>query len=328
MNGHDSRAEYLSSGTGPAAFLFMILLMAVFIPSIPPASAIRESAATTGSQGDPAADAYIKEIQQWHAKREALLGSENGWLTLVGLAWLAPGENSFGSDPSGDVILPADKAPARAGILILDDDGVTVVPEAPGLLLDGEPVTSRHRLTDADGTSHILTLGSLRLYIIRRGGKFGVRIKDPSSALRRDFTGVATFPIDTGWRVEGRWEAYPEPRQRQIPTVTGTPAKMLAPGRVHLTLGGREMTLEPVIASPEDRTLFFIFKDGTTGHDTYGGGRYLYSPLPRDGRLILDFNKAHNPPCAFTPYATCPLPPPGNTLPIRVEAGEKDFNSH
>jgi len=304
---------------GRAASLLMILLAAF---------AAGESAQTAGGREDPTAGAYMEEIQQWHTTRESGLRSEDGWLTLVGLAWLVPGENRFGSDPGGAVMLPADKAPARAGIFILDDDGVTVVPVAENLLLDGEPVTRRHLRADADGSPDILTLGSLRFYIIRRSGKYGVRIKDSSSSQRRDFTGIDTFPIDPAWRVEGRWEAYPEPRPRQIPTVTGTPAEMLAPGRVHFTLAGQEMTLEPVLDSPEDPELFFIFKDGTTGDDTYGGGRFLYSPLPRDGRVVLDFNKAYNPPCAFTPYATCPLPPPGNTLPIRVEAGEKKFGSH
>ncbi len=328
MSGSNNRMEYLSSGGVSGAFLLMTLLVAVLDPSIPAASTAGESDPTAGSQEDRAAGVYIQEIQQWHAARVASLRSENGWLTLVGLAWLGPGENSFGSDPDSAVILPAGKAPARAGVFLLDDDGVTVVPVAEGVLLDGRPATRRRLRADADGSPDILTVGSLRLHIIRRGEKYGVRIKDPASSRRREFAGVETFPLDPAWRIEGRWEAYPEPRQRQVPTVTGTPAAMFAPGRAHFTLAGQEMTLEPVMDSPQDQELFFIFKDKTTGRDTYGGGRFLYSPLPRDGRVILDFNKAYNPPCAFTPYATCPLPPPGNTLPIRVEAGEKKVNSH
>jgi uncharacterized protein (DUF1684 family) len=286
----------------------------------------------SGPPDEPAAaanQAYIHAIQQWHEERDAGLRAENGWLTLVGLHWLRPGDNPFGSDPSLPVALPAGLAPALAGTLILDEQGVTLVPATDAsLLVNGEPATRRLLRDDLQGEPDILSLGRLRMHMIRRGQRHALRVRDGDSALRRQFTGIQSYPVNPAWRLEARWEAYEEPRLRQVPTVTGTPAEMLAIGRAHFTIDGQALSLEPVLDSLADKELFFVFKDETTGRETYAGGRFLYSQRPRDGKLVLDFNKAYNPPCVFTPYATCPLPPPENALPVPVRAGEKNYHSN
>jgi uncharacterized protein (DUF1684 family) len=161
--------------------------------------------------------------------------------------------------------------------------------------------------------------------VIKRGDRVGVRVKDSRSPVRTDFKGLDYFPLDPAWRMTGTFVPYDAPKKVPIPTVLGTTETMEAPGLVKLTIDGKELTLEPVIEDPTDPKLWFIFKDGTSAKETYGGGRFLYADMPKDGKVVVDFNQAYNPPCAFTPYATCPLPPKQNWLPIRVEAGEKVF---
>jgi uncharacterized protein (DUF1684 family) len=298
----------------PARWHWLVLLAALPGCSAPP----------------PAPDtAYVEEIESWRAEREARLRSENGWLTLVGLHWLEPGENLFGSAPDNPVALPPGTAPGHAGTFTFASETVTVRAAAGvEILLDGEPVTQRQLRSDADGEPDILRLGDLRLHVIKRGERFAIRVKDPSSEVRLGFTGLEHFPVDPSYRLEAEFVAYDELRERQIPTAVGTMQPMLAPGYVRFTLAGQELSLEPLIDHPDDEELFFIFRDGTSGVETYGAGRFLYAARPVVGRIVLDFNKAYNPPCVFTPYATCPLPPPQNLLAPRVEAGEKTYGRH
>jgi hypothetical protein len=272
-------------------------------------------------------DAYRQEIEQWRKAREARLAAEGGWLSVVGLDWLAEGENRFGADSKNAVVFP--KGPALAGVLVLAGGKVTVKPEpGAGLTLNGEALSERVLRVDADGKPDVLRLGSLAFHIIKRGDRFAVRLKDAEAPARLAFKGVRAFPVKASHRVEGTFIPYDPPKEIPIASVIGTTELMQCPGKVVFRLGGRTLSLEPVLESGADSELFFIFRDRTSGRQTYPAGRFLYTALPKDGKVVLDFNKAVNPPCAFTAYATCPLPPRQNALAVPVRAGELNFGGH
>lgn len=274
----------------------------------------------------PTADpAYVAEVETWRAERLARLTSEDGWLTLIGLHWLEPGANLVGSNPGHRVTLPTEVAPETVATLELREDGtVWLEPvEGGGLTVNDEPATARALATDATGKPDRLAVGRVRFYLIARSERIGVRVKDPEAATRTGFAGIESYPVDPAWRVQARFEPYPEPRQVAIPTVLGTEDLMLATGLLHFDAAGQELTLEPYLESPDDEQFFLIFRDATSGTDTYGAGRFLSATAISEGVTILDFNLAYSPPCAFTPYATCPLPPPQNWLPVAVTAGEQ-----
>jgi len=275
----------------------------------------------------PAPDpAYVAEVEAWRAERLERLTADDGWLTVVGLDWLQAGVNRFGSDPASEIPLVAPDIPELAGTVELLADGSVVARAAEGaaVTVDGAPLVESVLRSDAQGTPDIVGVGRLRFYLIDRGGRLGARIKDPEAAARRKFKGIEHFPIDPRYRVTARLEPYPTPREVQVPTVLGTPTPMLAPGVLRFTLLGNELTLEPYQESPDEASYFLIFRDRTSGDTTYGGGRFLDAAAAgADGTTVLDFNLAYSPPCAFTPHATCPLPPPQNSLRVAVEAGEK-----
>jgi len=304
--------------------------MPLLPPAVPPAAVTAIPAAVT--PGGVKQTAFLKDLEQWRKNRHDRLSSENGWLTLVGLSWLAEGENAFGSDPSNPVPFPETKAPAKAGVFVLDH-GVVRVKAIPGsgVNLNGKAVEVAEAQTlksDADGKPDILSLGDLSFFVIKRGDRFGIRVKDSQSPVRTGFKGIASFPADFSYQVVAEFVAYATPKDIQIPTVLGTSDTMQAPGYVKFKLHGKTLTLEPVIEDPKDPQLFFIFRDKTSGKETYPAGRFLYAAMPKDGKVTLDFNRSYNPPCAFTPFATCPLPPPQNRMPIAVKAGEKTYGHH
>lgn len=274
---------------------------------------------------DPAA--YRKEIEEWRAKRNDSLKKEDSWLTLAGLFWLKPGENRFGGDPGKNVvILPKGKAPGVAGVFVREGDQVTLRVE-PGLALtaDGKEVTAGMALKkDTDGKPTVLKLGSLTFYLIQRGDRIGVRIKDSASAVRAAFHGLDTYPIRPEWRVTARFEPYDPPKKVAIPNVLGQVDDIPSPGAVVFDHEGKTHRID-AIPGGDKGELFLIFADRTNGKETYGAGRFLDTDPPRDGKVVVDFNTAYNPPCAFTAFATCPLPPPQNKLALAIEAGEKDF---
>lgn len=277
----------------------------------------------------PAADAYDDEIAAWRAQREARLRADDGWLTLAGLFWLSEGDNPVGSAEANEMRLPP-SAPAQAAMLEFHQGEVRyrLAPGVTGATLDGAPAPVSGTLrSDADGPPSLLGFGSVTLHVVRRGERFGVRVKDRDSAARRDFKGLDWYPVDPAWRVRARFVPHAAPVFVRVPNVLGQVNEMRSPGDVVFTLDGRELRLTPVLESDDDE-LFFIFKDATSGKQTYPAGRFLYAPLPRDGFVTLDFNKAYSPPCAFTPYATCPLPPEGNRLTVAVAAGEKSAARH
>ena len=267
-----------------------------------------------------ASGAYVAEIEEYRAAREERLRAEYGWLSLVGLFWLEPGANTLGSAPGSAVSLPEGAAPPAAGTFRYDR-GVVRLEAAPdsGITLGGETVTS----VDLEPNVEV-RLGRLAFFVIERAGRHAIRVKDPQSPVRTDFGGLDHYPIDPSFRVEARLRRHASPREVEVATVTGSPARFLVPGVLEFELQGRPHALEPLISKPGESQLFLIFKDETSGRETYGAGRYLYATLEGD-RAVVDFNKAYNPPCAFTPFATCPLPPGANRLESRIESGERAF---
>jgi uncharacterized protein (DUF1684 family) len=273
-------------------------------------------------------EAYRAEIRKWREDRESRLKADGGWLTLAGLFWLKDGTNRFGTDPTSDIALPQGSAPARAGVFEFAAGRTTARLEpAVQARIGKQRVTGPVVLTpDTSGSPDVLEMGPLSMLVIKRGERYGIRLKDRNSPIRKGFAGLSWFDIREEYRVEARWVSYPEPRPLKVPDVLGQTEPMPNPGYAEFTLNGRPIRLDGVLEEPQAEALFFILRDQTSGKETYGAGRFLYADLPKAGKIILDFNKAYNPPCAFTPYATCPLPPPQNWMPVRVEAGEKAYS--
>lgn len=248
---------------------------------------------------------------------------------MAGLFWLKEGANRFGSGPGHDIVLPGHSAPAKAGVFELSG-GRVVVRVEPGVAvtLEGKPVTETQLRPDVPGPPDVLALGRLTLQVIVRGGRHAIRLKDMDSRARREFAGLAWFPVKEDLRVTARFVSHAASKRVPVPNVLGTVEEMASPGTAVFTLAGKELRLEPVLEEADAKELFFIFRDQTAGKETYPGGRFLYAPLPKDGHVVLDFNKAYSPPCAFTAYATCPLPPKQNRLPVKIEAGEKYSGGH
>jgi uncharacterized protein len=283
--------------------------MPVFLPAAPFSRSL-----PLVPQQDTAAISHEKEIQAWHERRIASLKRDHGWLSLIALDWLEEGRNEVPS----------------IGTLTLQNRTVSFE-AAPNVeaKLSGKPFSSGVLTTDVDkdGPDKV-EIGSRAFIIIKRSDRYALRMWDSSAEARKRFTGIERFPVSGKWRIEAQWESYDPPKKVKVPSVIpDQPQDYVMPGVASFTIGGKEYRLKPVLeAGTED--LFFIFGDKTNGKDTYGGGRFLYSKPPKDGKLILDFNKAYNPPCAFTPYATCPLPLESNRLDVRIEAGEKVFTDH
>ena len=281
--------------------------------------------------GTPAARSHQEEVETWKKDRDQRLRKDDSWLTLVGLSWLNEGKNTVGSAKSSKVILPARLA-ASVGSLTLNKGTVTLMAlPGSGLSIADKPVAAPTVLMDdnAEGGPTIVKLGSVQFYVIKRqGDRYGVRIKDSESEARKKFTGLEYFPVDPKWRIEARFEPYKPARQIPITDITGVTANQPAPGALVFEIDGKPLRLDPIMEE-EATDLFVIFKDSTSRDGTtYQAGRYVYAkPAGPDGKVILDFNKAYNPPCVFTPFATCPLPPAQNHLDVRIEAGEKNFHA-
>jgi hypothetical protein len=268
----------------------------------------------------PAAPSYRESIQEWRRERERKLRAEDGWLAVAGLFWLREGDNPLGTDKANAIVLPPGSAPARAGTVTLRGGRVVFhLDPAAHATFAGQPVSERELKPDSDD---VVRLGRLRLSVIERSGRHGLRVRDPDHPRRLSFPGLAWYPVDASYRVRGRFVPAPSPRKLGVANVLGDLIEMPSPGDVEFTLRGQALRLTPVLEEDSPQ-LFFIFRDTTAGRSTYPAGRYFYADPPQDGAVTLDFNKAYSPPCAFTDFATCPLPPPGNRLPLAVEAGEK-----
>jgi uncharacterized protein (DUF1684 family) len=270
-------------------------------------------------------DSHRRDVEEWYEGRVKRLTAEDGWLSLVGLFPLPPGSYTFGSADDNDLVFPAG-APARAGTVVADSAGA-ILHAAAGVQMThaGAPVSTLPLATDRDGgTPTEIQMGSIRFYVIDRPGSLYLRVKDAESEVRKRFKGIERFPVSRSWRVEARLDPYDPPRKITILNTAGFEEVVDCPGALVFSIDGREHRLEPTSESEDE--WFIVFGDASSGHDTYGGGRFVYVPAPGpDGRTVIDFNRAYNPPCVFTPYATCPLPRPENVLPVRVEAGEKTW---
>ncbi|MBN8481617.1 MAG: DUF1684 domain-containing protein [Xanthomonadales bacterium] len=267
---------------------------------------------------------YASEIEAWRVQRAERLKAPNGWLSLVGLDWLKPGRNTIGSAKDNDIVIA--RAPARLGTITLDGDVATIELEAgAAATIDGATSARTTLLDDSNETPTTVAFASVSFYLVDRGGRKGLRIKDSEAATRTGFLGIDNFAIDPSWRIEADWVAFDPPQSLEIPNVLGTIDSMPVPGKAVFTRDGKSYELRPVLESADATQLFFIVADRTSGKETYGAGRFLYADAAKDGKVVLDFNKAYNPPCAFTPFATCPLAPPENRLPIAVNAGEKRY---
>ncbi len=271
---------------------------------------------------------YSQEIETWHAARIARLTAPDGWLSLVGLEWLKPGTNRIGSAADNDIVLA--RAPAHLGAVEwADDDTLAIVLDpANGATIDGKVKARAPLLDDSHAEPTTVAFGTVHFIAIDRGGRKGLRVRDSEATTRTDFAGIQRFPIEPAWRIVAGWLPLDPPFQLATGTAIGTIENYPAPGKATFERDGQRCELYPVLEAPGDRQLFLIFADSTSGRETYGAARFLYADMPHEGRVVLDFNKAYNPPCAFTPFATCPLAPPENRLGLRVTAGELKYGKH
>jgi len=268
---------------------------------------------------------YHQSIEKWRTGHESTLRQEDGWLTLAGLFWLKDGNNTVGRGDKFDVSLTENFSAEKFGeIEFHEGKAFLTVEQGIDATVNGQSIKSVELKSDDPGPATKVTTGSQTFYLIKREDRFGIRLKDTETAERRNFTGENWFPVDESYRVTGTFEPFETAQEVEIPNVLGGTFKMKSPGVVKFSLKGKEFSLQPVVE--DDKTIFFIFRDATTGNETYGAGRFLYTENPLDGKVVLDFNKAENPPCAFTQYATCPLPPPQNHLDIDIKAGEKKYD--
>ena len=265
-------------------------------------------------------------IADWRAKRLASLTSETGWLTPVALYWLKDGENSFGRASTQAFSVDDAALAADTGAFVLTQGRVRYVAHATkAMTYLGKPVLSLDLVSDADEKPTELIAGSLHFMLIERAGHLGVRVRDSVSPNRLQFKGLQYFPVQADWHIQARFEPYVPERRISIVNILGMTEEMTSPGAIVFEREGRSWRLDAILEAPGDRELFVMFSDATSGKQTYGAGRFLYVGLPSADRIEVDFNRAFNPPCAFTDFATCPLPPPQNRLTLAIEAGELKY---
>ncbi|HUR20796.1 MAG TPA: DUF1684 domain-containing protein [Vicinamibacterales bacterium] len=267
---------------------------------------------------------YREQVEAFRVKRAHEIIAPTGWAALVGLHFLTPGTHSIGSAAASDVRLTGPSAPAALGT-------ITVTPATARLVMArgiearrGSEVLTDVELKPGAGPEGYLTFGDMSMTLIRRGERLALRVWDAKAPSLTSLSKLDWMPIDEHWRVSARFEPHPAGRSMKILNVLDEVVDMPNPGVAVFSIDGQEHRLEALLESDDAKELFFLFRDGTSGKRTYGAGRYMYTPLPQDGRVILDFNQAKNPPCTFTDFATCPLPPKGNVLTVAVNAGELD----
>ncbi|WP_063674361.1 DUF1684 domain-containing protein [Dyella thiooxydans] len=280
----------------------------------------------------PSATQVVEQVEQWRADRIKRLTAPDGWLSLIGLEWLHEGANRVGAAADNDIVLKA--GPDHLGVATLAADGTVRFTATPGsgAVIDGKPASDAVLVDDMHaGKAGPTTVhfGSASFYVIDREGRKGLRVKDPEAETRRHFLGIDYFPINPSWRIVADWVPFHPVHTLEIGTAIGTIDKVEVPGKAVFHHGGRTFELLPYQEEPGGE-LFFVMADRTSGKETYGAARFLYAALPaggldKPGAVVLDFNRAYNPPCAFTPFATCPLAPPENRLDIAVTAGEKKY---
>ena len=287
------------------------------------ASAVAAILALAAPAQASAQSSYEHALAEWRSQRVATLKGPDGWLNLAGLYWLEEGPNSFGSAADNDLVAPEDSAQAKLGEFLVENGTVTFKTE-PGVdvFLGESRVTEILLADDQEKAATLLTSGSLAWTVIRRMDRLGVRLRDYDHPAVAAFASIESYPADPIWRLEARFEPYPEPRTIRVPTVVeGLGWEPTVPGTLEFEVQGQSLSLEAYRSNDD---FMIVFADGTTGDTTYPAGRYLAADVPgEDGTTILDFNRAYNPPCVFTEFATCPLATPRNRLPVAVEAGER-----
>jgi uncharacterized protein (DUF1684 family) len=269
-------------------------------------------------------DEYVAQTRQWRDQREAALKADDGWLTVTGLFWLKEGVNRLGSDPKNDVLLPDQSAPPNVGAITLN--GASASFEAvPGtdVTLNGKPVTVATAIHP--NSQEALAINHLKFLLLKRGARYALRLKDNDAAQRRNFAGLSWYPVKEDWRIEAKFVPYPQPNKLVLDNIIGDIEEVESPGYIVFERDGKEYKL---LASASGKGLFIVFRDQTSGKETYGSSRFLYTAKPENGKVVLDFNQAVNPPCAFTAYATCPIAPPQNRLSIAIPAGELKYKGH
>lgn len=313
----------------PGRICHGLLIALVLLPCGAAPLRTQTASTSTTESGDPA---WRQSLLDWRTQRERELAAPDGWLTLVGLDWLKPGINSVGA--AADCTIRLKKhAPDHLGLLTVSGKVVQLLAPAggfpAGLTIDGAPAREGPLTVDDLKPSTIAWQG-LTLVVLDRGGRFVLRTKDAASATRTAYQGLHWYAPDPRYRIVAQWIPFAQPMIEKIPTVLGTTLDMPSPGIAAFTLDGKPYQLQPVIEAGEKDKLFFILRDQTSHTTTYGAGRFLHTGLPgngvsQPGELVLDFNELYNPPCAYTPYATCPLPPEQNRLPIEIPAGEQRY---
>lgn len=265
---------------------------------------------------------YKEKIQNWQKERLKNLKAEDGWLNLAGLFWLDEGKNTIGSDSTKNIVFPG-KAPKNLGYVQLKNNEITFRAKEDVIVSNkaGEKIDTALMRHDQQDNTTVLQHGSLRWFVIKRNDKFGIRLRDLQSPLLKKIDSIPAFPVKPEWKIEAEFIPYEEDQYMEVPNVLGGTNEEKVYGKLQFEINDTTYTLTPM----GDRDhLFVVFGDKTNAEQTYGGGRFLSVPSPDEGnKTYLDFNKAYNPPCAFTPYATCPLPPSQNRLSVEVKAGEK-----
>jgi Uncharacterized conserved protein len=268
---------------------------------------------------------FSADTQKWREQHETEIKAEDGWLTVSGLFWLKEGTTTIGTGEKSDIVLPVRSAPVTVGSLELANGIVTLrVSAGVAVAVKDKPVQEYVMTFEAEKPPDQFKVGSLKLGVIKRGNRYGLRVRDKNSPARLHFKGLKWFPTRANYRVIATFTPYDEPKEIIIMNVLGDELKMKTPGTISFTLNGQKFELRPVVE--DEKKLFIIFRDLTAGKTTYPAGRFLYADLPKDGKVVLDFNRAENPPCAFTEFATCPLPPRQNYMKTAINAGEMRFH--
>ena len=275
-----------------------------------------------------AADDYAQSVATERAARVARLTTPTGWLTVVGLRTetLSPGANSVGTAEDNSIKLAG--GPPYLGTVTLAADGKITFAPASGAIVavDGAPGPAELRYT-GEGKPSVVTSGTLSFFVIQRNEKLGLRVKDSAADAREHFLGLDYFPLDPTWRIAAQWVPFDPPHEVKITNIIGQVSPAPVPGKAVFDRAGHHFELIPIDEGPEN-PLFFVVSDLTSGEETYGACRFVYAERPKDGKVVLDFNLAESPPCAFTAFATCPLPPKENRMDVRVTAGEKNYRGH
>ena len=270
--------------------------------------------------------AFVQTEMEWREARDQQMREPSSWLTIAGLFWLEEGESTFGTDPFNRIRLPEGSAPGFSGTFIRRERAVRFVSAPDALItIGGETVGDRELRSDAMGGADILELNDLRLWVIERDDRIAIRMRNYNEARFAEYTGLDFYPPTSEYRINAEFIPYDPPKTIIGSTIVGTRAEWTSPGYVRFRIAGQDYTLDAFGTGPGSSRLHFVFKDGTSGTETYGAVRFMDALILEDGTVDLNFNRAYNPPCAYTPYATCPLPPPQNILTVRIEAGERIY---